>query len=146
MSYLLDTNVMWRRFYEADPLQPSVKAAVDSLILSGDMVCITAQNLVEFQSLATRPAEVNGLGLSTEGALERAEDMKSAFSFLDDTPEVYVHWRALVQAHDIKGKQVHDARLVAVMLTYGVKHLVTMNANHFRRFPEITVVDLGKSI
>ena len=32
------------------------------------------------------------------------------------------------------GKQVHDTRIVAVMLTYNVTHLLTFNVPDFLRF------------
>ncbi len=53
MAYLIDTNVMWRRFHSADPNYGAVKGTMDGLLLNGETLCITAQNLVEFQSLAT---------------------------------------------------------------------------------------------
>ena len=33
----------------------------------------------------------------------------------------------------VVGKQVHDARLVAVCHVYGVSHLLTFNVTHFAR-------------
>ena len=43
------------------------------------------------------------------------------------------------------GKQVHDARLVAVCHVHGVTHLLTFNVTHFTRLagfgPGLTVVD-----
>ena len=46
------------------------------------------------------------------------------------------------------GKQVHDARLVAVCHIYGVTHLLTFNIAHFVRTagfgPGIVVVDPAK--
>jgi hypothetical protein len=62
------------------------------------------------------------------------------FRFLHDTPDVYVHWRKLVVSAGVSGVKVHDARLVAVMLTH-VSHLLTFNAGDFSRFPSITAVD-----
>jgi hypothetical protein len=44
MPYLVDTNVMWRRFDPADARQPAIKAALDKLLLAGETVYITAQN------------------------------------------------------------------------------------------------------
>ncbi len=45
----------------------------------------------------------------------------------------------------IIGKQVHDARLVAVCHVHGVTHLLTFNVGHFVRMagfgPGLVVVD-----
>jgi len=141
MAYLVDTNVMWRRFHAADPAYPTVKQEIDKLLLVGENVCITAQNLIEFQSLATRPVGANGLGYSVSEASRMADEMVDMFSFLPDTPAIYRHWRQLINRYDVKGRQVHDARLVAVMLTYRIANLLTLNGTHFHRFEEITVIE-----
>jgi predicted nucleic acid-binding protein len=138
---LSDTNVMWRRFAPADASYSRVKAALDALILSGDSVYITSQNLVEFQSLATRPQNVNGLGFTPQQANEKAREMEAFFPLLLETPEIYLHWRNLMEKYEVSGRQVHDARLVAVMLAHNITHSLTMNPQHFRRFTEITVVE-----
>lgn len=39
------------------------------------------------------------------------------------------------------GKKVHDARLVAAMITHQITHLLTFNIDDFKRFSEIVVVD-----
>jgi predicted nucleic acid-binding protein len=53
-----------------------------------------------------------------------------------------------VQQHQVRGKSTHDANIVAVMLSHGVRRLVTFNSTDFERFDEIvlekaTVTDLG---
>jgi len=37
------------------------------------------------------------------------------------------------------GRQVFNARLVAVMVMHGVEDLLTFNGSHFARYREITV-------
>ncbi len=141
MRYLADTNVAARRILTADPAHLDIKQAVDAILLGGDELTITAQNLVEFQPLATRPLEANGLGLAPADANLLAQDIEAIFPLLEETAAVYTRWRTLMQLHDVRGRQVFDARLVAVMLAHGVTHILTTNAAHFRRFPEITVVE-----
>ena len=141
MKYLADTNVAARRILTADSAHPVIKQAVDTLLLRGEEVSITAQNLVEFQALATRPLEANGLGLTPADANTMAQDIEAIFPLLEETAAVYTQWRALMKLHDVRGRQVFDARLVAVMLAHGVTHILTTNAAHFRRFPEILVVE-----
>ncbi len=46
----------------------------------------------------------------------------------------------LLDTNDIKGKQVHDVRLVAVMKEHGVTHLLTFNVGNFLAKLGITVV------
>jgi predicted nucleic acid-binding protein len=82
----------------------------------------------------------NGLGYSAVVATVRANEIEALFAFLPDIPEIYTHWTQLVDNHAVCGKQVHDARLLAVMLAHGVTHLLTLNSADFLRFTEITVV------
>lgn len=50
-----------------------------------------------------------------------------------------------MQVAGVIGKQVHDARLVAICHVYGITHVLTFNVQHFARFspygPGLTVVD-----
>jgi predicted nucleic acid-binding protein len=46
-----------------------------------------------------------------------------------------------VVRHQVSGKQVYDARIVAAMLVHNLTHLLTFNDGDFKRFTEITVVN-----
>ena len=96
---------------------------------------------MEYQALATRPTDVNGLGLTRAEANAKAFTIEAFFSLLPETADIYPHWRNLMNMYEVNGKVVHDARLVAVMLAHGITHILTANASHFRRFVEITVVE-----
>ena len=106
---------------------------------------MTAQNLVEFRSVVTRPLAVNGLGLTPVETEAKTAAFESIFALLAETPDVFPAWKALVMQSGVIGKQVHDARLVAVCHVHGVTHLLTFNTPHFTRFsgfgPGIVIVD-----
>lgn len=52
-----------------------------------------------------------------------------------------LQWERLVRQYGVRGRAVHDAQLVAVMLTHGITHLLTLNDADFRRYAdEITVL------
>jgi predicted nucleic acid-binding protein len=40
----------------------------------------------------------------------------------------------------VRGKNAHDARLVAAMLVHGLTHVLTFNGKDFARFGEIAVI------
>jgi hypothetical protein len=48
----------------SDPRHAVARAAINELIGRGDEVFITAQNVVEFWNVATRPADRNGFGMT----------------------------------------------------------------------------------
>ena len=101
---------------------------------------MTAQNLIEFWSVASRPIEANRLGWSVETVRQEIDRLLALFPLLDDTADVFTHWLQLVSTYRVIGRRVHDARLVAAMLTHGVTHLLTFNRDDFRQFAMITVV------
>jgi predicted nucleic acid-binding protein len=145
MAHLVDTSVLARLANTADPLHAVAASAVLELHRRGEILHITAQNLVEFRSMATRPKAVNGLGLSAADAEAKAAVFEATFPLLPETPDIFPAWKALVGALGVVGKQVHDARLVAVCHVHTVTHLLTFNVSHFARMasfgPRVVVVD-----
>jgi hypothetical protein len=106
----------------------------------GDNIFITSQILIEFWAVATRPVDANGLGWSPVLVETEIQQLQEQFPLLDDRPEVFVHWLKLVSQNGVQGKQVHDARLVAVMQSYAIPHLLTFNVEDFRRYSAITAI------
>jgi predicted nucleic acid-binding protein len=139
--YLVDTNVLLRVVHKSAVEHLTCLTAVRKLNSRGDLVFIAAQNIVELWSVATRPPSVNGLGMHPPRVDREIERLLLTFSLLDDDPMVFGKWRELVRTHVVLGRQVHDARLVASMLTYGVTHILTFNGGDFARYPGITTVD-----
>ena len=141
MSYLADTNVASRRVLPPDPHHAIITQAIDLLRQQGEVLHITAQIIVEFHALATRPADANGLAMTAAQASIEARKMESIFPLLLEIPAIFPLWCNLVDTYSVIGRQVYDARLVAVMQAHGITHLLTMNPTHFRRFAGITVVE-----
>jgi predicted nucleic acid-binding protein len=147
VAFLLDTSILIRLANRSDPAYPAADRAVAELHLRGELLHITPQNLIEFRNVATRPAAVNGLDLSTAEAEAKAADFEALFPMLPETPDVFPAWKALVGAAKVIGKQVHDARLVAVCHVHAVSHVLTFNVAHFAPLggfgPGVAVVHPG---
>jgi predicted nucleic acid-binding protein len=145
MAYLVDTSVLARLANTADARYATADRAVMELHRRGEVLQITAQNLIELRNMATRPTAVNGLGLSIGDAEAKAAIFEATFPLLVETADIFPAWKALVSALGIIGKQVHDARLVAVCHVHAVTHLLTFNVPHFFRMagygPGVIVVD-----
>lgn len=145
MAYLLDTTILARLANATDAQHTVAVRAVLELHRRGEVLHVTPQVMVEFRNVATRPVAVNGLGLSAVDARTHATTFESRFPLLAETPDVYPTWKTLVDALGVIGKQVHDARLVAVCHVHGVRHVLTFNIAHFVRMagfaPGIVVVD-----
>ena len=139
-DYLIDTNILVRLVLPHDPLNPVATAAVDELKRRGDRAVAASQNVVEFWSVATRPVEVNGLGMAPDKVALEVDRIEKMFRVLDDLASVYKRWRVLVGLHSVRGRQAHDARLVAVMLEHGIGNILTFNVDDFTRYSEVTAV------
>jgi len=140
MSVLIDTNVLLRR---TQPDHPSHAVAVESvarLLLTGEPVYFTLQNIAEFWNVATRPAANNGLGFSIAMTLSEVEKIESFLTVLPESPATYGEWKRLVVMHSVLGSKVHDTKLVAVMNVYGVRKILTFNTDDFTRY-EIEAVN-----
>src|SRR5205823_4665884 len=131
MAHLIDTTVLIRLANTADARHAVAARAVLELHRRGEVLHVTPQILIEFRNVATRPIAVNGLGLSTMDTEVQAATFETRFPLLVETPDVYPAWKALVGALGIIGKQVHDARIVAICHVNAVTHLLTFNVAHF---------------
>ena len=140
-SYLADTNILLRLADTPSPQNPIAARAVASLFREQHEVFITGQNMIEFWAVATRPRENNGFGWTSERTRAEIQGLREKFPLLQEGPEIFVQWVRLVETIPVTGKRAHDARLVAVLKTHGVNHLLTFNSGDFALFTDIAVVD-----
>jgi predicted nucleic acid-binding protein len=134
MLYLVDTNVLLRFVFRQDPLHPMVRVAVRKLRQDGHRLQATSQNFVEFWNVATRPTDKNGLGLTPDQADRSLRLLERLFPVLPDGPGLYAQWRTIVVQFGVSGVQVHDARLVAAMITNNITQILTFNTKDFTRY------------
>lgn len=119
MSYLLDTSILVRLANVADAKFAQADRAIAELEQRGETLHLTAQNLIEFRNVATRPKAVNGLGLTVRETESKSAIFEGSFTLLPEAADIYPAWKSLVMALGVIGKQVHDARLVAVCHVHG---------------------------
>jgi predicted nucleic acid-binding protein len=92
---------------------------------------------LNFGTYALGPVDVNGLGHSIAATDRLTSDIEMFFTILPDTNEVFRSWRHLIVTYEVRGAKVHDARLVALMQTYGLERILTFNVGDFRRYAGI---------
>jgi predicted nucleic acid-binding protein len=137
-AILLDTNILLRAAARDEAEHSIVSAALDSLISQNTKLFTCSQNLYEMWVVLTRPREANGYGLSTSETARLLREVIRSFPVLSESPEVIEKWLELSLRYDVKGKQVHDARLVALMKSENIYYILTLNKSDFVRFqPEI---------
>lgn len=120
--------------------------ALDQLGKAGFRSCIVPQVIYEYWVVATRPREQNGLDHRLSHVNRDLERLQQAFLFLRDERAVFEHWHDLVSQHEVRGKNAHDARLVAAIRRHEITHLLTNNDRDFKRFPGITIHTPTKAI
>jgi predicted nucleic acid-binding protein len=142
MPYLFDTNVFLRLASQNDPQRSTVLGALQNLRARNEVLCYTPQVLSEFWNVCTRPATSRGgLGLSLSQTERKARVIERYFRLLPDSLATFQEWRRLIVAHSVMGLQVHDAKLAASVLTFGVTHLLTFNTDDFQRYTGFTTVN-----
>src|SRR5688500_8725409 len=123
MSHLVDTGILIRVANVADALHAVASQATLTLYRAGEDLRTAPQNLIEFRNAATRPAAVNGIGMPPADAEAHAAQFESMFTVVPESADIYPTWKSIVQALGITGKQVHDARLVAICHVNNITHL-----------------------
>jgi len=138
--FLVDTNVLLRLSQQDHPEHKLIGTAIRSLVRQGSELCFGMQNIAEFWNVCTRPVDRNGFGLTIDETGQRVEYIESTMTYLPDTQRVYSIWRELVVVHNVRGIQVHDARLAAIMKAYGLTRILTLNQSDFLRYAGIQAV------
>jgi predicted nucleic acid-binding protein len=141
MSTLLDTNILTRFAQPTHPMHHTALDAAAALRRRGEVLCLVPQNLYEFWVVATRPTAQNGLGMTPAQAQSELSRLKAFFTLLDETPAVLPQWEQLVTLHQVRGRNAHDAHLVAAMVVHRLGQILTFNVSDFQSFHGVTVLD-----
>ena len=140
MRILLDTNILLRQVEPRHAHHQASATATAELRRRGGELVIVPQVIYEFWSVATRPVEQNGLGMTPSEAHAELVAIRQLFRLLRDERAIYVLWEQLVSSLGVQGKQAHDARLAAAMQRHSITHILTFNAADFVRYPFLTAL------
>ena len=140
MDWLIDTSIITRTIHTGSPQQLLAIDALAKLRTQGETLCVVPQNLIEFWAVATRPASVNGLGLSIEEAENELAQIKQHFILKAEDTTIFDNWENVVKTYRVSGKTTHDARIVAAMQTHRITHLLTFNVADFQRYSQLISV------
>jgi predicted nucleic acid-binding protein len=136
----VDTNVLLRLSERNHPQFNLISNAMRHLVMQGAEFCIAPQNLGEFWNASTRPLQQNGFGRSIEETRQLLDSIQRRMKLLTETERVCTVWQRLLVTCEVRGVQVHDAHLAAVLEVHGVTRLLTFNGADFKRFPGLATV------
>jgi predicted nucleic acid-binding protein len=134
---ILDTNVL---VAATAPVRPGHEAAW-RLLDGSDRLAVTPQVVREFLVVATRPREVNGLGLPAEIAVANVETYLERLALPPEDARVVTRLRSLVVAGRARGVAIHEANIVASAMVHGATRIVTDNVRHFERFADLVTIE-----
>ena len=135
MPVLVDTGILLRVFVKADPNCVPIRTALLQLRRQNQELIVTFQNVAEFFNVSTRPFSARGgYGLPATTVQARVSFIERICVRVAEDDRSYQQWKRLTSKYNFAGVAVHDARLVAIMLTHGIKQVLTINDRDFRRY------------
>jgi predicted nucleic acid-binding protein len=135
----LDTNILVYANVASAPWHKETQARLNQLWDAGHPLWISRQVLREYLAVLTRP-QTFSQPQPTAVVAERVRFFAKRFQVAEESDLVTENLLALVTTLEVKGKQVHDANIVAAMQAYGITHLLTHNSDDFKRYAHLITV------
>jgi predicted nucleic acid-binding protein len=135
---VIDTNVLVYSTVLDNPWHNQARRWLARLQSKGVHLCVTTQILREYLVVLTR-GNVFEKSFSVDQVLAQIRMLLPSLTVLDEPLEVVDLLHDLVRRYQIRGKSIHDANVVAVMLAHGIHRLASYNSSDFERFEEIAL-------
>lgn len=135
-AIFVDTNVLVYAARLAAPEFKMANAAIDRLRDGGHALWVSRQVVREYLAVVTRPqASLSALPMHI--AIKEARSLLDLFGVAEERADTFERLLGLLDRFPTAGRQVHDAHLVATMLSNGIGALLTFNTRDFRRFEDV---------
>jgi predicted nucleic acid-binding protein len=127
---VVDTNVLVYALRSGSPFHQQACTALLSAEAKGHGLWVTRQILREFCTVLLKP-EPGLVRVTPSAAASGAIGLTQRYAVADETEDVTSCLLGLVAKYELNWKLVHDANIVATMLTFGLGTLLTNNADDF---------------
>ncbi|MBI3987768.1 MAG: PIN domain-containing protein [Lentisphaerae bacterium] len=139
----VDTNVLVYANVAEAPHHEAALHHMNTAHAAGTELWLSVQVLREYLAVLSRP-QTFGRRTNPHELVGMVRSFLALFHLAQETTPTLEKLLSLVEQYDVRGKQVHDANIVATMLTGNITHLLTCNTKDFERFsPLITIVGLA---
>ena len=129
----IDTNVLvMARILEA-PDHEIARGSLEKAFHGHEPLRISRQIIREYLVVVTRP-QIWPVAMTREEALDDVGRLMDSFEVLEDGPVVTELLMTLCREVSVGGRQIHDANIVATMMAYGERRLLTFNTSDFIRY------------
>jgi predicted nucleic acid-binding protein len=100
------------------------------------------QVLREFLASTTRPSAIVPAP-TLDALIQAVRQFEAEFEIADEDADVTAILLDVLKSRKVRGKQIHDANIVATMRRYGIPSLLTHNTADFTRYvPDINLLPL----
>lgn len=139
---LLDTNILLTATDRSRQGFEEARELFTRALELGVHLCVSGQIIREYLVVATRPIEVNGLGLSPSEAVHNIHSFTRRLVFLEESELVSSELLSLIQKHELNGKRIHDTNIVALMHVEHINTIISCNPEDFSPFSHIQVMSI----
>ena len=129
----VDTNVLIYAAVQEAPQHQQARHIIDQLKHSNTEMWLSRQVLREFLAALTRPQSFCRQ-YPLEDLLTASQEYERQFVVAEDQDLVTQQLYLLLDKVPCGGKQIHDANIVATMLTFDIPRIITYNFTDFFRF------------
>ena len=130
-----DTNVWVNAAVPTAPQHAQAIAALGKVAIA--TLWTSRQVVREFLAVMSRPQTFFAGNAPMADILDRAHTIESQCRVAEDGPDVAQQLHALLAVGDTRGKQIHDANIVATMLAHDIRTLLTDNVADFARWSHL---------
>lgn len=139
-TFFVDTNVLVAATDRSRATHSAALRLFDQVPRFGGHLAWSGQVKREYLVVATRPLAGNGLGLRPSSAVENTRQFSNQMHMLEENGQVSRRLEELVIKHELKGKRIHDANIVATMTEAGLTLLITDDSTDYQAFDSIRVL------
>lgn len=129
----LDTNILVYAVVPSAPFHKEALEQIQKFYQQGTRLVISVQVIREYLSVLSRQ-QTFASPCTMEILSADVRQFKKVFRVLEDNLRVSEKLLEITESTQIGGKQIHDANIVATMLTFGIHDLLTHNVSDFKSF------------
>ena len=140
----MDTNVLLEATDEGRRFHVQAQSLFRNAFDDGVDLFIGTQVIREYLVVATRPIENNGLGMTTDFALDNVRRFQARVSLIAETlqaGDLFVEWAG---KYRISGKRLHNLQILATASVAGMHALITANEKDYPEATPLTIIPLSR--
>lgn len=132
----IDTNILVYANYTDAIFKEQTRNKLFFLMRNNYNFCISRQIIREFLVYITRYNYENEKN-NSKILLDKVFDNLQQYQVFEENEKVTKILKNLIEKHNLSGKKIHDANIVATMQAYNITKLFTNNVKDFERYTDI---------